>query len=108
MTTHCFVDTNHDSDKVTRTSQTGILIFCNISPITWFSKRQNSVETSTFRPEFTVLKHAAETVKSLRYKLKMFTVPIEGPTDMFFENEAVYKNSSITYSVVHKKHHIIA
>ena len=38
MTTHCFVDTNNASEKVTRISQTGILIFCNRAPITWFSK----------------------------------------------------------------------
>ena len=29
MTTHCFVDSIHAADKVTRLSQTGILIFCN-------------------------------------------------------------------------------
>ena len=29
MTTHCFVDANHAVDKVTRRSQTAILIFCN-------------------------------------------------------------------------------
>ena len=27
ITTHCFVDANHAADKVTRRSQTGILIF---------------------------------------------------------------------------------
>ena len=39
MTTHCFVDANHAADKVTRRSQTGILIFCNGAPILWFRKR---------------------------------------------------------------------
>jgi hypothetical protein len=29
MSTHCFVDSDHAGDKVTRRSQTGILIFCN-------------------------------------------------------------------------------
>ena len=33
MTTHCFVDSNHAADKVTRRSQNGILIICNRSPI---------------------------------------------------------------------------
>ena len=55
----------------------------------WFRKRQNSVETSTFGSEFTALKQVAEMMKSLRYKLRMFVLPIEGPTDMFFDNEAV-------------------
>ena len=38
----------------------------------------------------------------------MFGVPIKGPTDMFYDNDAVYKNSSTPESVLHKKHHIIA
>ena len=74
----------------------------------WFSKRKNSVETSTFRSEFTMLKQAAKMVKALRYKLKMFGVPIEGPTYMFFDNEAVYKNSITPESVLIKRHHSIS
>ena len=66
MTTHFFVDAKNASDKVTRRSQTGILIFCNIARIMWFIKWQNSVETLTFGLELTTLKKAAEMVKSLR------------------------------------------
>ena len=47
-------------------------------------------------------------VKALRYKLRMFGVPIEGPTDMFCDNEAVYKNASTPESVLRKKHHSIS
>ena len=108
MTTHAFVDANHAADKVTRRSQTGILIFCNRSPVLWFSKRQNSVETSTFGSEFTALKQAVEMVQALRYKLRMFGVPVDGPTNMFCDNEAVYKNASIPDSVLNKKHHSIS
>ena len=66
MTTHFFVDANHTSEKVTRRSQTGILIFCNIALIMWFIKWQNSVKTLTFGLELTALKKAAEMVKSQR------------------------------------------
>ena len=66
---HCFVDANHASDKTTRRSQTGIIIFVNKSPIIFFSKKQNSVETSIFGSEFTAMKQAVELVKALRYKL---------------------------------------
>ena len=48
MTTHCFVDVNHAAEKVTRRSQTEILIFCNRDPILWFRKKLNSVESSPF------------------------------------------------------------
>ena len=57
MTTHCFVDANHATDKVTSCLQTGILIFCNRAAILWFRKRWNSVESSTFGSEFTALKN---------------------------------------------------
>jgi Reverse transcriptase (RNA-dependent DNA polymerase) len=108
MTTHCFVDASHGSDHATRRSQTGILIFCNRSPIIWHSKRQNTVEASTFGSEFQAMKNAVELTEALRYKLRMFGVPIEGPTNIFCDNEAVYKNTSLPESTLKKKHHAIA
>ena len=45
---HCFVDASHAVDKVTRRSQTGILIFMDKAPIIFYFANQNSVETSTF------------------------------------------------------------
>ena len=108
VSTHCFVDANHAADKSTRKSQTGILMFINKAPVMWHSKRQNGVEASTFGSEFIALKNAFELVVSLRYKLRMFGIPIEGATNMFCDNEAVYKNASTPESVLHKKHHSIA
>ena len=108
MSTHCFVDASHGSDKSTRRSQTGILIFCNRAPIIWFSKRQNTVETSTFGSEFQAMKNAVELVEAMRYKLRMFGVPIDGATNVFCDNEAVYKNTSLPESTLKKKHHAIA
>ena len=104
VSTHCFVDSDHAGDKVTRRSQTGILIFVNREPILWYSKRQNTVETSTFGSEFIPMKTAVEQVESLWYKLCMFGVPLEGPTNMFCDNEAVFKNASILDSTLKKKH----
>ena len=62
VSTHCFVDANHAGDKTTRRAMTGILIFCNRSPIIWHAKRQNGVETSTFGSEFTAMKNAVELI----------------------------------------------
>jgi hypothetical protein len=108
VTTHCFVDANHASDKETRRSQTGILLFVNTAPIIWYSKRQNSVEASTFGSEFTAMKNAIELIESLRYKLRMFGIPVEGPTNVFCDNEAVCKNTTKPESVLSKKHHSIS
>ena len=108
MSTHCFVDANHAGDTETRRSQTGILLFCNRAPVIWFSKRQNSVEASTFGSEFTAMKNAVEMIESLRYKLRMFGVPVEGPTNIFCDNEAVCSNTTRPDSTLTKKHHSIA
>ena len=102
------MDASHAAEKVHRRSQTGILIFVNKAPIMFYSKRQNSVETSTFGSEFTATKQAVELIKGLRYKLRMFGVPIDGPARMYCDNEAVYKNVAIPTSVLKKKMHSIS
>ena len=107
VSTHCFVDANHAGDKKTRRSMTGILIFCNRTPIIWHRKRQNGVETMTFGSELTDMKNSVELIAALRYKLRMFGVPIDGSTDIFYDNEAVYKNASTPKSQLRKKHHSI-
>jgi hypothetical protein len=103
-----FVDADHAGNKVTRRSHTGIIIYCNLSPIIWYSKRQNTVETSTFGSEFIALRIATELVEALRYKLRMFGVPIEGPARVFCDNESVVKSSSYAESTLKKKHCSIA
>ena len=67
VSTHCFVDADHASNTVTRRMQTGILIFLNRAPIVWYSKRQNTVETSTFGSEFIAMRSAVEHIEALRY-----------------------------------------
>ena len=37
----------------------------------------------------------------------MYGVPIDGPADVFFDNQSVVTNSSIPYSVLNKKHNSI-
>ena len=103
-----FVDADHAGNKVTRRSHTGIIIMVNMAPVMWYSKRQNTVETSTFGSEFIALRIATELVESLRYKLRMFGVPIEGPARLFCDNESVVKSSSVPESRLKKKHCSIA
>jgi hypothetical protein len=83
VTTHCFVDADHAGNRITRRSQTGILIFVNRAPTIWYSKGQTTVETSTFGSEFVAMRIAVELTEALRYKLRMFGIPILGPTNVF-------------------------
>ncbi len=68
VTISCFVDADHAGNQVTRRSHTGIIVFCNRAPIIWYSKRQNTVETSTFESEFIAARIAVELIEGLRYK----------------------------------------
>ena len=79
------------------------------APILWFSKRQNTVETSAFSSEMIAMKTCMEAIQALRYKLKMFGVPLMGPTEVFcFDNNSLVLNTSNVESKVNKKHNSLA
>ena len=75
---NCFVSYDHAADRTNRLSQTGFILYYNWAPIIWYSKRQNTVEISTFRAEFVALRTTTDLIISLRYKLRMVGLPIEG------------------------------
>ena len=102
-----FVDANHAGNVVTHWSHTGIIIFVQNAPIIWFSKQQNTVESATFGSKFVALRICKELIVTLRYKLRMFGVPIEGPANVFCDNQGVVKNTSIPESTLLKKHNAI-
>ena len=77
------------------------------APIIWYSKKQNTVEAATFGSEFVALRIAKDMTVALRYKLRMFGVPIDGPANVFCDNRGVVKNASIPESTLLKKHNAI-
>jgi hypothetical protein len=104
----CFVDADHAGDKITCRLHTGIILFVNHAPIIWYCEQQNTVETSTFGSEFVAARIAVEFIESLRYELRMFGIPIEGPTNVYCDNDAVVNNSTKPESQLKKKHNAIA
>ena len=103
-----FCDAAHATCLVTRRSTTGIIIFLNGMPILWYSKRQNTLESSTFGLEFVALRIAVEMNEALQIKLRMLGIPLDGPSNGFCDNESVVKNASIPESRLSKKHNAIA
>jgi len=85
-----FVDASHAANLVTRQSRTGVLIFVNRAPIVWYSKKQNSIETSSYGSEFMALKTGVEILQGLRYKLRMMGVPIDGYCHTLVDNKSVF------------------
>ena len=110
MTMLAYVDASHAANKVTRRSHTGYVVFLNRAPILWYSKRQQTVETSTFSAEFIALKVCLEAIEHLRFKLRWFGIPIPNnePTYVFCDNESVVKNTTRIESTLNKKHSAIA
>ena len=66
---NAFVDSDSVGEQTKRGSHTGILIYCNMTSIIWFSKRQNTVKALTFGAEFVALCTLIEMLLGLRYKL---------------------------------------
>jgi hypothetical protein len=104
VVTSCFVDSDHAGCRLTRRSHTGVIIFVNNAPILWHSKRQNTVESSTFGSEFVALRMAVDMIEGLWYKLRMMGIPLDGSTSVFCDNEGVVKNTTAPESPLKKKH----
>ena len=66
----------------------------NMSSIDWLSKRQATVEGAVFGSEFVALKQGVETLRGIRYKLRMMGVPVDGPTYIYGDNMSVVNNTS--------------
>jgi hypothetical protein len=90
-----FVDSEHAGDKFTRRSRNGYVIYLNMAPIVWLSKRQPTVESSAFGADFVAMKNVIETCRGLCYKLRMMGLTLSGPTFVYGDN----------MSVVHNTHH---
>jgi hypothetical protein len=102
------VDADHASDTVTRRSRTGFLVYLNSAPIYWWSKKQTSVESSSFGSEFIAMKQCCEYIRGLRYKLRMMGIPCEGPAYIYGDNQSVLANTTIPDSTLKKKSQSIA
>ena len=51
-----YVDADDARDPDTRRSVTGILLFINNTPMKWYSKRWNTIESSTYGAELVALR----------------------------------------------------
>ena len=101
----CYVDADHARDMVTRRSVTGILILLNNTPISWYSKRQKTVESATYGSELVASRIAVEKIIALRYFISMLGCNLEPCSMLVGNNMAVVLNTTIPSSTLKKKHH---
>jgi hypothetical protein len=88
-----FVDSDHSGEQFTRRSSTGFIIYLNMAPLLWFSKRQPTVESSAFGADLVAMKNGIETCRGLRYKLRMTGVALSGPIFVYGDNMSVAHNT---------------
>lgn len=93
---------------MTRRSRTGFFVFLNCALVHWMSKKQTSVESSSFGSEFVAMKQCCEYLRGLKYKLRMMGIPCEGPAYIYGDNQSVLANTSVPESVLKKKSQSIA
>jgi hypothetical protein len=97
------VDSDHAGEQFTRRSRTGFVIYLNMAPLMWFSKRQPTVESSAFGEEFVAMKNCIETCQGLLYNLRIMGVALSGPTFVYWDNMYIVHNIHRTKSVLKKK-----
>ena len=98
-----YKDSDHAHDILTRRSVTGVLLFLNNTPVKWISKRQKTVETSTYGSELVAAKVATELIQEYRYLLRMLGTEPDGPALMLGDNNSVVLNCTMPSSVLKKK-----
>ena len=84
-----YVDADHEHDHISRKSVTGVLVFPNTTQVKWYSKRQNTVESSTYQVELVAQRIATKFMIEYRYKLRILGVPIHGPSILLCDNRGM-------------------
>ena len=104
----CFVYDDRAGEKLTRRYRSGFIIFLQMAPIYYCSKRQNTVETSTFGSEFMAMKLACEYIRGLEYKLRMMGISFFGPCFVYGDNKSVLYNTKLPESILKNKSNAIS
>jgi hypothetical protein len=85
-----------------------VIIFVNKTPIKWYSKRQNTVESSTYESELVAARIAAEMIIDFWGRLRLLGIAVTGPSVLLIDNQSVVANMTLPSGSLKKKHNSIA
>ena len=94
------MDANLNHCLATGKSLTGCLHFVNKTPADWYSKKQTTVETATYRSEFVAAKTATEQIKDIRQTLRYLGAPIGSKSILFGDNRSVVTSATLPHSTL--------
>jgi len=103
-----YVDSDQAHDLESRRSHTGYILCINRTPVKTYSKKQGTIETSTYGAELVAARVATEAIIDYRYCLRMLGVDVNQPSTLFIDNQSVVWNATLPSSTLKKKHHSVA
>ena len=99
----CLVASAYCGNVITSCFHSGILLFVNNALINSFSKRQKIFKSSMFGSELVALGIWRDMIMEIRFKLKMFGVPMDVPANVLCVSNGVVKNINIPESTLSKE-----
>ena len=93
---------------ITGRSVTGILTLINKTPLEWYSKKQATIETATYGPEFTAAHTCVDKMFDIRLQLRYLGVPLRNKFRMFGDNKTVVESSIRPHAKLHKRHNALS
>lgn len=102
------LDASHGSDKDTYKSVSSYLLFVGKTVVKSYSKRQNTIETSTYGSELVASRIGVEAVIGMRYKLRMLGLKVTKPAVMLCDNMSVVHNMQLPSGTLKKKHQALS
>ena len=85
---HCFSDADWGGDIITRRSTTGYIIFAAGGPISWQSKLQPTVATSSLESEYMALYAGLHELVWIRGVMKELKCPLSEPTPFLVDSKS--------------------
>ena len=95
-------------ELATGESLTGCLHFVNKTPVDWYSKKQATIDTTTYGSEFVAAKMATEQIMDIRQTLRYLGVPIGAKPFLFGDNRSVVTSATLPHSTLNKMQNILA
>ena len=89
---------------MTRRLVSGIIAFVGSTPISWTSKRQGTIESSSYSAKFCAGQVACEEAIAIRYMLCSLGVPVPGPTRLCGDNLGMIMSLTNPESKLKKNH----
>ena len=97
------VDADHVADTANIRPSTYFMIYLNCATVYCPPKKQTSVKSRIFGPEFVSMKQCCEYLGGICYNIRMMGIPCEGPAYISGDNQSVLANTTIPDSTLKKK-----